>query len=273
VLELVKSFTEKTKYTLDYNGINKTWILSFIDYLCYDREYTNSSVESFLKCLRSVLNFYDKPMKFKLAEVMKGLRGKKIKNEVPFLTLEDLNIIKGYSGVEIYQMMDVRDLFLFCAYTGMRFNESQNINENNIVIQDGVTVLKYTTSKNGSTIEVPLNDWCRNTLLKWNNTLPKMKNDFANKGVHELLKLCGFNKPVKIVKYNGKNRVEEVKPMYDVITFHDSRKSFGCNLIQGNMDLQSVSDLMGVNIQTLIEWYSKSNQQERNKKALNILNG
>ena len=98
-----------------------------------------------------------------------------------------------------------------------------------------------------------------------------MKNDFANKGVHELLKLCGFNKPVKIVKYNGKNRVEEVKPMYDVIKFHDSRKSFGCNLIQGNMDLQSVSDLMGVNIQTLIEWYSKSNQQERNKKALNIL--
>ncbi len=296
-VELINEFLEESDFKDDYNTINKTWVLSFIDFLCCTKGYTNSTVESILKRLRAVLGFYDIKIQFKMAEVMQGMRGKKINNEIPFLTLEDLKQV-SFRGLTILTSDDfwkkgvhkiqedeqkVIDLFLLCSYTGMRYSESQMIEIADIDFSSKETselsdntklivTLKYTSSKNGSTIEVPLNKAAENIINKYEGCLPKMSNAKVNKIIHKIFKNADFTKEYKTVHYNGKNRVEKLAPLYDLLTFHDSRKAFGCNLIEGGLDMQSVADLMGINVATLQKWYSKSNKQDRNLKALNILN-
>lgn len=271
VLELINEFISDSDFKDDHSTINKTWVLSFIDFLCYTKEYTNSTVESILKRLRSVLNFYDIKMQFKMAEVMQGMRGKKIKNEIPFLTLEELEHLFNKTSLN-EQEDNVRDLFVFCAYTGMRFNECQNLTKDNFFYNGKMRMTRYTTSKNGITITVPLNHVSEKIVREHNGELPKISNAKANEVLHKILRDCGFTEEYKTVHYNGKNRVEKIVPLCDLLTFHDSRKAFGCNLIEGGLDFQSVSDLMGINIDTLQKWYSKSNKQDRNLKALKILN-
>ncbi len=273
LLDLINEFLSDNDFKDDHGSINKTWVLSFIDFLCYAKEYANSTTESLLKRLRAVLNFYDLKLQFKMADVMQGMRGKKIDNEVPFLTLDELDTIFriDYSW-DIPIKEEVRDLFLFCAFTGMRFSESQIITKDNFFYNGKMSMMRYTTSKNGSTIEVPLNNTCEAMVRNYNGELPKVSNARANTVLHGILEELGFTKEIKTVHYQGKNRVEKLVPLYDILTFHDSRKAFGCNLIEGGLDMQSVADLMGISIDTLQKWYSKSNKQDRNLKALEILN-
>lgn len=268
---LITDFTNDKPFTDDYKALNKTWVLSLIDYLAYELEYSNTSIESNLKAIRAVLNFYDIPTRFKMKEVMLGMRGDKINNEIPFLTLDYLDKIWELEYKMDMKTEDVQMLFLFCCYTGIRFSESQIITKDNVSVIDGVTVLTHTPSKNAKTVQVPLNGRCK-TILEIYGTPPKMSNAKANKTLHKILKDCGFTKIIQTVHYKGKNRIEKSTPLHDLLTFHDSRKSFGCNLIEGGLDMQSTSDLMGISLSTLMKWYSKSNKQERNIKALSILN-
>jgi integrase len=270
--ELVSDrFGRTAEDTID--TLNKTWALKFIDYLCYECQYQNSTVEMLLKKLISVLNFYDITPPFKIADVMQGMKkSKNVNSDKPYLVFEQINDI--YEFVYMNWGLDslhysVFRIFMFGAYTGARYNELMSLTPS--MVKDWI--LTYSTTKNGKRISVPLSDWCKVFVDHRNEKmLPQISNSVCNKILTEILEEYGMTDMVSVIRYSGKNMEVKEKSLAQLITFHSSRHSFASNLLDGGLTFQEVSDLMGISVQTLMSWYSHSNEEMRISKALAILN-
>ena len=68
----------------------------------------------------------------------------------------------------------------------------------------------------------------RGKALWGNRALPVISNQHMNLCLKQLCELCGFNQPVRIVKYCNGRRIEQVFPKYQLITTHCARRTFIC---------------------------------------------
>lgn len=232
---------------------------------------SNSTAITYIKVLISSLNYNSVRSDIKLSKILRGVRDTSDSEKV-FLTREELLKIRKHKA-STTTLDKVKDLFLFCCYTGMRHNEAMRLNTDNIISRNGIKIIRYTTSKNNKTNEVPINDVCRSIISKYGNSVvPKLSNAKANEYLHSLLYEIGFRDKIQKVHYIGKNRIEKAYMKCDLITFHNSRHTFVSNLIDMGMSFQDISDIIGVSTMTLSKWYAHSNTDTRNRKALDILN-
>lgn len=271
--ELVKGYCIKAETKCFISNIDKNWISKFVDYMCYEIKYSNSTVEVMLKKLVSVLNYHDKTVKFKIADSMRGLKkAKSVNGPKPYLSLEQISKIYEFVyekyGLDSIEY-NVFRIFMFGSETGARFNELMKLTPK--MVENGV--LTYSTSKNTSRISVPLSGFCMIFVDHRNEKLlPQISNKVCNTVLTKILTEYGLTKSKIVVRFNGKNREEESKTLAELITMHSSRRSYCSNLIDNGMTFQEVADLTGISVLTLITYYSSSNKEERNKKVLSILN-
>jgi integrase len=198
----------------------------------------------------------------------------KAKTEKVYLTNEQLSDLRKHKPSS-KSLEKVKDLFLFASYTGLRHNELMRLTSADIQKRDGYRVLIYNTSKNNKVNEVPLNKVCEKIIDRWSKEsmlLPTLSVSKCNIYIHQLLKEMEMDTMSTKVYYIGGERVEQVLPMYDLVTFHVSRHSYISNMIEAGMSVQEVSDLVGVSVITLVNHYSHSNKKLRNDKAIKILN-
>jgi integrase len=276
---------DKFGETLDDNldHLNKTWGLKFIDYLCYKQGYQNSTVEMYLKKLISVLNFHDERPPFQMSDIMQGMKkSKSVNGDKPYLTFDELVKLRDWYDMNLDKHITSEEgvafyMFMFASYTGCRFNEILSLKKSDIVKDGDIRLLKYRTTKNGKYITVPINSYCFSIIANFrsvscDNIFPKISNSVVNKHITNILSEYGLTQTKTLIRYSGKNMEVKEKSLAQLITFHSSRHSFASNLLDGGMTFQEVSDLMGISVQTLMSWYSHSNEEMRNSKALAILN-
>lgn len=76
------------------------------------------------------------------------------KVEHRFLNPEEMKKMESFKATG--KLARVRDAFLFCCYTGLRFSDFQNLREEHILKQKGLTWLVIKTQKTGFRVKVPL---------------------------------------------------------------------------------------------------------------------
>jgi integrase len=230
---------------------------------------TNDSAIAYIKPVISALNYCGVSHNIKVKDLLRGVRTSSDDSR-EYLTSDQLTELYKHNPSS-KSLLKVRDLFLWCAYTGMRHNEASRVTLDDVKQLGGIKIVKYSTTKNNKTLEVPLNKACLDILDRWNG-LPTLSNSRANKYIHELLDEVGYKETSVRVRYIGGRRVEDVMKLSDKITFHSSRHSFISNLINAGMSVQEVSDLAGVSVQTIIKHYAHSDKETRINKAFEILN-
>jgi len=95
--------------------------------------------------------------------------GKVIKGII-FLTAEELDTLENYE-IKQSRLLLVRDLFIFCCYTGLAYHEMSSLKRENIITGfDGNEWIQMKRKKTGKMISVPL-------LPKAKTILDKYKND------------------------------------------------------------------------------------------------
>lgn len=151
-------------------------------------------------------------------------RSKTEQNEVIYLTEDELMTLYNLE-LENERLERVRDLFVFQCFTGARFSDVKNFKREDI---DGAT-WKLRTQKTHQSLEIPLSGYAISILAKYLDfpqPLPVISNQKANKYIKELCQKAKINEPVKIIKYKGKERVEEVLPKHQTIGTHTARRTF-----------------------------------------------
>lgn len=182
---------------------------------------------------------------------------KTVKKEVVFLNQMELKLIEEHN-FEIERLERVRDMFVFCCYSGLAFKEMTKLKKADIFEEfDGDLWIHIYRNKTNRVYKIPLLPKAKLITEKYNNedselVLPKMNNQNFNGFLKEIAAICGIKKH---------------------LTHHIARKTFATTvLLYNDVPMEIVSELLGHSkIQTTQEHYGKIVQKKVSEhiKALN----
>lgn len=148
---------------------------------------------------------------------------------------------------KIERLTQVKDIFIFCCYTGLAYIDVKNLTNDNIVLGiDGEYWIKTKRTKTNSQINIPLLPSAYEILLKYQNhpdisnkekVLPVLSNQKMNSYLKEIADLCGIQKK---------------------LTFHLARHTFATTVTLNNgVSIESVSKMLGHKSLRTTQHYAK----------------
>lgn len=155
--------------------------------------------------------------------------------KVIFLTADELKKVKTHDFSDNPRMDRIRDVYIFCCYTGLRYSDVENLEKENIYDDR----IHFTTIKTDDKLTIELNDVARAILDKYsgckfnnNKALPVLPIQKMNEALKAMAEACEINSKVEIIHFKKGERVSEIIPKYKLITTHTARKTFVCTAIR-----------------------------------------
>lgn len=212
----------------DHNGLN-----AFVSFLRDKKNLRNSTIRKQMGFLKWVLRWaHQKHYSDNCAYMTFKAKLKTAEKTVIFLRPDELKAVEDTKIPAPKQYLErVRDVFLFCCYTGLRYSDVNNLRRSDIK-ENHISV---TTIKNVKAVDIDLNDYSRAILAKYENfvfkgdkALPVISAQRMNEYLKELMKLAKINEPVRLTYYKGNERYDEVYPKHELIATHAARRTFIC---------------------------------------------
>jgi len=136
---------------------------------------------------------------------------------------------------ELYRLDYVRDVFVFCCYTGLAYVDVMGLTADHLIIGiDGETWIKTKRQKTGTSVNTPLLPRAIEILAKYKNDeratafnklFPVISNQKMNSYLKEIADLCGIKKN---------------------LTFHLARHTFATTVTLSNgVPIETVSKMLG----------------------------
>ena len=155
---------------------------------------------------------------------------KHIKKEITYLTREELAKIEEYQ-FKAERLQTVADMFIFCCYTGLAYNEMTNLEKSHIVKGfDGNEWINMIRGKTQHLLSIPLLAKGKRMIEKYDyvdekRVLPKFSNQKFNAYLKEIADIVGINKR---------------------LTHHLARRTFATTVLLFNdVPMEIVSQLLG----------------------------
>lgn len=187
-----------------------------------------------------------------------------VPKKVIFLTPDELKNLREFIIPEQKQYLErVRDVFIFCCYSSLRYSDAYNLKWSNIK-NDHIEV---TTVKTADSLFIDLNDYTRAILEKYKDfhfeddrVLPVISNQKMNDYIKELAELAGINEPIHETYYVGAKRIDTVTPKYQLLSTHAGRRTFICYALS-----------IGIPIQIVMKWTGHSDYKSM-KPYIDVVN-
>ena len=147
---------------------------------------------------------------------LKGTDGNS--KEIIYLTQDEIKILENHQFLPMQAALErVRDVFLFCCFTGLRYSDVAKLKRSDI--KDGFIVV--VTKKTVDGLRIELNKHSQAILDKYKDmkfpkdlALPIISNVKMNARLKILGQVCGIDEPTRIVYFQGGVRHEEVFPKW-----------------------------------------------------------
>ena len=146
-----------------------------------------------------------------------------------FLKPEELNVMEKASLTGT--VAHVRDAFLFCCYTGLRFSDFRRLESKHLVKQKGKLWLNIQTEKTGSLVQIPLYLIFEGKALKILKQYPSMES---------------FTQIGNNAKMNrGLKKLKELLGIRTHITFHVARHTCATLLCHSGVPITTIQKILG----------------------------
>ncbi len=160
---------------------------------------------------------------------------KTTQKKVIYLSKPELERIKQLEIPDkLTSLEPIRDVFLFCCFSGLRHSDVYNLRKNDVKDDH----LEVTTIKTGDSVSIELNSVTREILRKYKDhtfpddkVLPVIQNQPMNRHLKELCKLAGIDEKIRITTYKGNQRKDEIKEKWELIGTHTGRRTFIVNCL------------------------------------------
>lgn len=180
------------------------------------------------------------------------------------LSVEQVKLIAEFEiKDENSPLFKVRDMFLFCCSTGLRFSDLIKVNKSNFVQErNGRWFLVGKAVKTSRGYRVDLSDRTYQIVARNNFNLGLMTNQKANFYLKQLLeKIEEFTKESEVYfKKDISNRDVPFK-YYELVSFHTARRSFITTLLEKGFSIPEVMKRTGHSKPTTIEQYVNPNEK------------
>ena len=256
-MEALRVDLKAFKKTIKFEDLTESWFTAFVVYLRdnkklrtprkkkgeredYDHEdvtgLRNSTIEKKLGYFRWFLNWATEKG-YNTKRDYKSFRPtlKQTQRKVIYLTKEEIARVRAVelSGNNAY-MDPVRDVFIFCCFSGLRHSDANNLRRSDIKGDH----IEITTVKTADSISIELNDITKAILEKYkdvpfkdNKALPNLTNQAMNRDIKELCKLAGINEEIRITTYKGSTRTDTIYQKWEKVGTHTGRRTFIVNAL------------------------------------------
>ena len=226
--------TYRSDLTFDHfttDGLNH-----YIHFLCTERAMCNSTIKRQLQFLKWFLHWAFQK-NYHNNRDFDGYRPKLFTAEkkVIYLNAEQINkICNAHIPSNQQHLQAVRDVFLFCCFTGLRYSDAYNLKRSHVK----AAAIEITTIKTSRRIVIDLNATSRAILDKYarrqfkhDKALPVISHRRMNKYLKDLGALSGLDEMVSLTYFRGNVRTDEEVPLYALLSTHAGRRSFICNAL------------------------------------------
>ena len=243
------------KKDISFNQLKPQFIEDFEYYLKVEKNQRQITINKSIQRFR-------KPIKVAVAEGSLDkdpfvlYKSKRVNNEVIFLTEDELKLMENYQFAQ-YRLQVVKDMFIFCCYTGLAYIEMANLKENHIQKGfDGNLWIKMTRQKTSKSISIPLLPQAQAIIDKYKQDiqlLPVISNQKFNSYLKEIALIIGVEKR---------------------LTHHVARKTFASTVLLFNdVPIEIVSKLLGHSSITITEQsYGKIVQKKVSEQMQKLMN-
>jgi integrase len=236
-----KKFSNAKKHLTDFDAyisfdkIDETTLNAYIEFL-RNKNLCNVTIAKQINFLKWFLRWtVKKGYNTHTAFSTFNPKLKSMQKKVIFLTWEELTQLKEYKVPEQKKYLErVRDVFVFCCFTGLRYSDVCNLKRSDIKNNH----IEITTVKTADSLMIELNNHSKAILDKYkeipfekDRVLPVVSNQKMNEYIKELGELAGINEPVRETYYKGNKRIDEVTPKYALLGTHAGRRTFICNAL------------------------------------------
>lgn len=171
--------------------------------------------------------------------------------QVIFLTPDEIEKLRRCQiPATLSHLERVRDVFLFCCFTGLRYSDANNLRRSDVK-EDTIEV---TTIKTADSLTIELNYQSKAILEKYKDAdfeddkaLPVISNQRMNDYIKELGQLAGIDEPIRETYYKGNERIDKVSPKYKLLGTHTGRRTFICTALS-----------LGIPVNVVMKWTGHS---------------
>lgn len=194
----------------------------------------NSTLQKYVKFVRWFLNWCEDEGLYKLGAqhdfAPKYRGGDNAHKDIIYLTADELKAVMTFeASPDQFRLAHVRDMFIFSCFTGLRYSDVASLRWSQ-VSESHISVV---TVKTGDRLQINLNQYSRALLDRYRGheypggvVFPPLSNQKANIYLHELCRECGIVTETLNVFFKGTEKIEQVVPKCDLVTFHSGRRSF-----------------------------------------------
>lgn len=263
--ESVKVHLSDFKSDLTFDYFDEKGLNNYLLFLRDTKKMRNSTIIKQLGFLKWFLRWaFEKGYNHSIVFEKFRPKIKIVPKKVIFLTPDELKSLREFIIPEQKQYLErVRDVFIFCCYSSLRYSDAYNLKWSNIK-NDHIEV---TTVKTADSLFIDLNDYTRAILEKYKDfhfeddrVLPVISNQKMNDYIKELAELAGINEPVHETYYVGAKRIDTVTPKYELLSTHAGRRTFICYALS-----------IGIPIQIVMKWTGHSDYKSM-KPYIDVIN-
>ncbi|MBF2707191.1 site-specific integrase [Flavobacterium soyangense] len=243
---------KKTDYPLE--ELNLQFLSDFDYYLKTEKKQEQITINKTIQRLRT-------PIKQAISEGYLDRdpfilhKSKTVRKTVIFLTTEELKTLEE-AVLQQKRLSTIQDLFIFCCYTGLAFNEMAHLERQNIQIGfDDINWIQMKREKTQRQISIPILPKAQEIIEKYstdsNRIFPPISNQKFNSYLKEISAITGIEKR---------------------LTHHIARKTFASTvLLYNDVPMEIVSELLGhSNMVITQESYGKVVQKKVSEAMSNL---
>lgn len=244
-LESGKHLQDFIKYKFKSNdtylkGLKSGFLDQYEYFLKTEKKLAQSTLNKAIQRFRKVINYAVAEDNLQKNPFLL-YKPKRVKKEVIYLTKEELSIIENHH-FELDRLERVKDMFVYCCYTGLGFKEMVDLKKENIFKEfDDKLWIHIYRNKTERSYKIPLLAKAETIMKKYEDensefVLPRIHNQPFNAYLKEIAVICGIKKH---------------------LTHHIARKTFATTiLLYNDVPMEIVSKLLGHSkIQTTQEHY------------------
>lgn len=251
------------KLKLKFETIDIDFYNSFVKFL-KEKGYAPNTIGTRIKILKTFLS-NAKESDLPVTDDYKKKAFAKPKEETESIYLSETELMCMYrlSLSKKPKLDRVRDLFLIGCYTGLRFSDLSQLNNDNIQ-NDTISIR---TIKTGLPVVIPLHPVVKSILSKYEYSLPKVpSNQKFNDYLKDVAKLSGIDEPIKIEQTKGDFKIKKSEPKYNLVSSHTARRSFATNAYISDVPSISIMKITGHKTESSFMKYIKISNEDNARK-------
>ena len=217
---------------IPFSAIDNAFVRDFHLFLRVDKKQEQNTANKYCKILKRIVTF---ALDNKWMEVnpFQGVRFQAKATNRQFLTEKELSTIMNKTFT-LDRLNVVRDIFVFCALTGLSFSDVEGLKPEHVSVDDdGNYWIHKARQKTKNVCSIPYLESARAIAEKYKGhplcekrgvLLPVISNQRMNSYLGEIAGICGINKP---------------------LTMHIARHSFACLALANGVSMEIIARMLG----------------------------